>query len=563
MLLLELAVTRGKPCHDPSCPKWVSAVSEYTPLVLPKAQLLLGDEAVALAALDEGISGAFSYAGTPATEIFETIQANAPDVWAHWSANEKVAYEEALGMSYAGKRALVSMKHVGLNVAADPFMSSALTGVNAGVVLVVGDDPGMHSSQNEQDSRVYADFARIPCFEPSTQQECYDMAREAFATSERHRVPVMLRLVTRLAHSRAVVQPRLPGAARETLPLPDPNDWTLVPVNARRRNRHLLELQAEFAAASNASTFNRLHVAGPRGIICSGTGFNYVREALGPEPEDTILRIGLYPIPTDLVRQLIDHCSEVLVIEEGYPFIEERVRGLLGIPGKVIRGKLDGTLPLDGELNPELVAKALGKPIRRIVADDPLVPGRPPQFCKGCPHANSFNALIEATAPYEHALLFSDIGCYALGIMPPYRAVHSCVDMGSSIGMAHGASRAGAHPVLCTIGDSTFAHSGMTPLLGAVLTDANITVIVLDNATVAMTGAQDSMATGEQLIELLRGLGVKDLHVFEPLPKGHAENVETIRVAIEHRGLSVIVARRACIQIKPRKVAAQIPVCQG
>ncbi|MBS1714479.1 MAG: indolepyruvate ferredoxin oxidoreductase [Armatimonadetes bacterium] len=529
------------------------------------SELLLGDEAVAWGAIDSGIAGAFSYAGTPATEIFETVQTAAPAVWAQWSANEKVAYEEALGMSYAGKRALVSMKHVGLNVAMDPFMSSALTGVVGGLVLVVGDDPGMHSSQDEQDSRFLADFAKIPYFEPSDQQECYDMTREAFELSERVSVPVMVRLVTRLAHSRSTVRLAAgEGSERRhrRLPLPDPNDWTLVPVNARRRYRRLLNLQAQLTQESEESPYNLLKIKGRRGVLCSGTAYNYVREALGPESDDTLLRIGRSPLPTDLVRRFVDHCEEIVVVEEGQPFIESRLTGLLGLTGKFVKGKLDGTLPLDGELTPKIVATALSALGWLSSPTDPIVVGRPPQYCKGCPHSSTMNALVEATSTFDEPLLFSDIGCYALGIMPPYRSVHSAVEMGASIGMAHGASRAGAFPVLCTIGDSTFAHSGMTPLLGAVLSDADITVMILDNATTAMTGAQDSMATGEQLVGLLEGLGVKHLETIEPLPKNHAANVEAIRRAIGHRGLSVIVARRPCIQIKPRKVAAVLPVHQ-
>ncbi len=528
-------------------------------------EYFLGDEAVAWGAIDAGIAGAFSYPGTPSTEIFETIQAVAPSVWASWSANEKVAYEEALGMSYAGRRALVSMKHVGLNVAADPFINSALTGVNGSLVLVSADDPGMHSSQNEQDSRFYAEFAKIPCFEPSSQQECYDMTREAFRLSERVGLPVMIRLVTRLAHSRSIVirHPDEECERRETaLPIPDPNDWTLVPHNARRRYRRLLEMQPTLLAYSNESPFNLLTLGGRRALICSGTGYNYIREALGGRPEDSLLRVAVYPLPTDRIREILGHCDEIYVIEEGYPFIEQRLIGLLGIPGKSVRGKLDGTLPMDGELTPELVTHALGGTSAKHMPADPIAVARPPQLCKGCPHCDTFSALVDATAGYPGAVLFSDIGCYTLGAMAPYRAVHSCVDMGASISMAHGASRAGARPVVCTIGDSTFTHSGLTPLIGAIRTNADITVMILDNATTAMTGAQDSLATGEELIELLRGFGVKDLHVFEPLPKHHEENVEIIRRAIEHKGLSVIVARRACIHIRPhqRPEAATIPV---
>lgn len=533
-------------------------------MITSSSELLLGDEAVACGAVDAGIRGSFSYAGTPATEILETVQDIAPNVWANWSANEKVAYEEALGMSYMGYRALVSMKHVGLNVASDPFMSSSLTGINGGLVLAVADDPSMHSSQNEQDSRFFADFAKVPCFEPSTQQECYDMAREAFRWSEKFEVPVMIRLVTRLAHSRSLVRRTEPEIVTvdPNKPLPDPNDWTLMPANARRRYRRLLDLQPAIRAAVEESPFNKLTLAGKRGIICSGTAYNYVREALGENPADSLLRVAAYPMPEALIRKLVDHCDEVYVFEDGYPFIERHLKGLYGVPGKPIHGRLDGTLREDGELLPEVVAKALGVPAEPSLDIDPLAVGRPPQFCKGCPHAYSFDALIDATAGYERPLMFSDIGCYALGIMPPYSAVHSCVDMGASIGMAHGASRTGAHPVICTIGDSTFAHSGLPALLGAVFHDANITVLILDNATTAMTGAQDSFATGEELMNMLRGLGVKDLHLFEPIPKNREENVKIIRAAIEHKGLSVIVARRACIHFKKPKLVG-LPVCEA
>ncbi len=524
-----------------------------------KTELLLGDEAIGLGAIHAGIGGAFAYPGTPSTEIFEYIQAaRVPHISAMWSANEKVAYEEALGMSYAGKRAIVSMKHVGLNVAADPFINSALTGVNGGLVLVVADDPSMHSSQNEQDSRYLGDFARIPIIEPGNQQECYDLTRHAFELSERTGLPVMLRIVTRLAHSRSVVkvldEPPEPPALK---PLPPKENWVLIPANARRRWRQLLDLQPELLDIAQRSEINQLALAGRRGIITAGIAANYVREVLGEElAEWSLLKIGLYPIPASLVRELVDHCDEIFVIEEGYPFIESHLAGLLGVPGKTIRGKLNGALPLDGELSPDNIAPALGKPVAAHPAPQ-QVPGRPPMLCIGCPHRDTFAAMLEATRDQPEAILFSDIGCYTLGCLPPYEAVHSCVDMGASISMAHGAAQAGRHPVLCTIGDSTFTHSGMTGLIGAARADANMTVFVLDNATVAMTGGQQTMAAGEDLMRVIRGLGVSDdhLHVMDPLAKYHEQNVELIRSEIAHRGLSVIVARRPCIQIKKPKKA--------
>jgi indolepyruvate ferredoxin oxidoreductase alpha subunit len=247
----------------------------------------------------------------------------------------------------------------------------------------------------------------------------------------------------------------------------------------------------------------------------------------------------------------VDHCDEILVAEDGYPFIERRLHGVLGVPGKAIRGRLTGDLPASGELTPDNVARALGQASSPAAAPIDDLAARPPQLCRGCPHADSFKAIVEATAAYANPILFSDIGCYTLGVMPPYRAVHACVDMGASIAMAHGAAQAGAHPVICTIGDSTFSHSGMTPLLGAARNNANMTVFILDNATVAMTGTQESMASGRRLIEILHGLGVSPdhLHVLEPLPRLHADNVGVIKREIEYRGLSVIVPTRACIHV--------------
>jgi indolepyruvate ferredoxin oxidoreductase alpha subunit len=517
--------------------------------------LLLGDEAVGQAAIDAGIAGAFAYPGTPATEIFEYVaaRARAAGISAIWSANEKVAYEEALGMSYTGKRALVSMKHVGLNVAADPFINSALTGVNGGLVLAVADDPGMHSSQNEQDSRFYGDFAKVPMLEPATQQEAYAMVLRAFDYSEEIGLPVIVRLVTRLAHSRANVATRSDGAGpAPARPLPNPDDWTLVPSHARRRFAHLLDVQARLLEDAERSPYNVLRLAGRRGIIAAGIAHNYVLEALNGDAEHSVLRVGHYPLPAARIRELIAHCDEILVVEEGYPLIERHLVGLLGVPGKAIRGKRSGALPETGELSPDSVAAALGRPARRAVDPVAELAARPPQLCKGCPHADSFRAIVEAAAGYAHPLLFSDIGCYTLGVMPPYRAVHSTVDMGASISMAHGAARSGAHPVICTIGDSTFGHSGITGLLGAVQHDAAMTVFILDNGTVAMTGIQDSMTSGATLLALLRGIGVKPehLHVIEPHPKQHKENVALIKRALEHRGLSVIVPTRPCIHLK-------------
>jgi indolepyruvate ferredoxin oxidoreductase, alpha subunit len=524
-------------------------------------QVLLGDEAVALGAVHAGLSAGYSYPGTPASEIMEYLVGLAEKdggFKATWSVNEKVAYEEALGASFAGRRALVSFKHVGLNVAADPFMNSAMTGANGGLVVVSADDPGMHSSQNEQDSRFYARFARILCFEPSDHQECYDLTREAFDVSERLGLPVLVRLVTRLAHSRSSVEIREPRPQNE-LSKGDWKDWTLLPVNARRRFRLLLDRQAEMARLAEASPANVLSLSDKDrglGVIASGIAANYLREALAKgETAPSFLKVSTYPVPDKLVRALVDHVETVLVLEDGYPLIEADLRGTFGIPGKKVAGRESGALPATGELDPDIVRAALGLPALPAQGPSGLaLAGRPPQLCVGCPHADTLKALNKAREGYPGASVFSDIGCYTLGALPPYNAIQSCVCMGASVSMACGASDVGVRPAVAVIGDSTFAHSGITPLLGAAAADTDMTVIILDNATVAMTGGQPSYGTGQRLLGIIEGVGVPKEHVrvIEPLPKNHEKNVQVIREELDHHGLSVIVAVRECV-VESRK----------
>jgi len=525
-------------------------------------QILLGDEAAALGAVHAGLSAAYSYPGTPASEILEYLVRLAGESRAFkavWSVNEKVAYEEALGASYAGKRALVSFKHVGLNVAADPFMNSAITGANGGFLVVSADDPGMHSSQNEQDSRYYVQFAQILGYEPSDHQEAYDMAREAFDVSERFGLPVLMRLVTRLSHSRAPVEV---GEPRPQNPLKKgaAKDWILLPVNARRRFVQLLERQAELVRFGEGSRFNRLELAeGERklGIIASGVAYNYFREAVaGESARPSFLKVSTYPLPERLVRELVAAVETVLILEDGYPFIERQVRGLFGVPGKTVLGKHSGTLPASGELSPDIVRRALGlAPLPALAPTGLPLAGRPPQLCVGCPHADTFKALNKALEGVSGANVFSDIGCYTLGALPPYNAIHSCVCMGASVSMARGASDVGLHPAVSVIGDSTFAHSGITPLLGAAHADTDMTVVILDNATTAMTGGQPTYGSGEGLLRLVEGLGVPKEHIrtIEPLPKNHEKNVQILKDEIAHRGLSVVIAVRECVQEQRKK----------
>jgi len=522
-----------------------------------KTEILLGDEAIALGAVDAGLSGGYSYPGTPASEIMEFLikaSKRGKNFKASWSVNEKVAYEQALGVSFAGKRALVSMKHVGLNVASDPFMNSALTGANGGLVVVVADDPGMHSSQNEQDSRYYAQFAQIFCFEPSNHQEAYDMTRAAFDLSESLSLPVMVRVVTRLSHSRSRIQTR-PPQKENSLKYGSSQEWILLPGNARRQFGVLVEKQKELKKLSNKSEFNSLQLNKKDhslGIITSGIAYNYVLENYRDESKrPSILKICTYPIPETLVSELVHHADTILVMEEGYPFIEKSLRGIFGIKRKNLKGKLSGYLPVTGELSPEIVRQGLEmKPLVKREIKDFRLAARPPQLCQGCPHADTYNALNKALESYSQANVFSDIGCYTLGALPPYKAINTCVCMGASVGMAKGGAEAGIYPSVAVIGDSTFSHSGLTPLLDAATADTNMTLIILDNATVAMTGGQPTFATGEKLMRMIEGLGIKKEHLclIEPFPKNLEKNVQIMKKELDYKGLSVIIASRECIQ---------------
>ncbi len=522
-------------------------------------EILLGDEAVGLGAIHAGLSGVYAYPGTPSTEIFEFVERitkKKGNVHAFWSTNEKVAYEEALGMSWAGKRALVCMKHVGLNVAADAFMNSAVTGTNGGLVLAVADDPGMHSSQNEQDSRFFAQFALIPCFEPKDQQECYDMMHEAFDLSEELALPVMVRLVTRIAHSRAGVKTREQREQNPLQPSKEIQKWTLLPGNARVQYDHLTKKQPRLLQLAEQSSHNELVLRGPRGVLCCGITENYLRENLAEDHDLSILSLRQYPIPAEKVRSLVEHVEELLILEDGYPLLENTVRGLFGLIGTEVKGRMTGELPRTGELNPDLVREALGlpaMPTAHSVSDDLAL--RPPALCKGCPHTDSFRALNEALNIFDDPQVFSDIGCYTLAALPPLEAVHSCVAMGASIGMAAGAAHAGYSPAVAAIGDSTFSHGGITPLLSAVQQGVNLNVLILDNDTVGMTGTQRSMSTGKTLDDIVYGTGVDPEHVriIEPMPKNHDTNVATIREELGFEGPSVIIARRSCIEAIKRQ----------
>ncbi|MBP7497224.1 MAG: indolepyruvate ferredoxin oxidoreductase, partial [Bacteroidales bacterium] len=436
-------------------------------------------------------------------------------------------------------------------VAADPFINSAITGANGAIVVVAADDPSMHSSQNEQDSRFYADFAMLPVFEPSNQQEAYDMTRQAFVFSEKYKIPVMLRITTRLAHSRAAVV-RKDVKKQNNIELPaDLKQFVLLPAIARKRNILLIRNQQNFINESVNSQFNSFIEGADKslGIIACGLSYNYLLENYpGHKLPYSVLKIGQYPMPVNLLKRLTDVTKQILVLEEGYPLIENMLKGYID-NGLNLKGRLDGTLPRDGELTPQIVAKALDFKVAQSKPVSQVVVGRPPSLCKGCPHSDAYNALNEAMEQYGKAKVFSDIGCYTLGALPPFNAINSCVDMGASITMAKGAADAGLFPAVAVIGDSTFTHSGMTGLLDCINANSPVTIIILDNSTTAMTGGQVSSATGK-IHNICKGLGVDEehLHTIKPLPKKHSENTEILKKELAYKGVSVIISYRECIQ---------------
>ena len=543
--------------------------------------LLLGDEAIAQGALDAGLSGVYAYPGTPSTEITEYIQLvetrrrhrstssgqqsadTATSVFCQWATNEKTAMEAALGMSYMGKRAMVCMKHVGMNVCADAFINSAITGVNGGLVVVAADDPSMHSSQNEQDSRFYGSFAMIPIFEPSSQQEAYDMMAVAFSMSERLHTPVLMRVTTRMAHSRAVVNTTDSPLPQNTMSLPENvKHFILLPAYAKQNYAELVAMQPVFTEESDSSSFNSYQKGSnpEKAIVTCGIAWNYLMENYSRQMGCSLLKITQYPLPVKLISQMVaDGAREVLVIEEGQPVVEELLRGLL--PSHVqLNGRLTGSLPRMGELTPDCVRLALGLPANNALDVDTkqVVSPRPPALCMGCGHRDMYAALNEVAREYSSPRIFGDIGCYTLGALSPFHALHSTVEMGASVTMAKGAADAGQFPSIAVIGDSTFTHSGITGLLDCVNSNANVVVLISDNLTTGMTGGQDSAGTG-RLEQICTGVGVLPEHVrvVVPLPKNMEEIKQVLRDEIEYNGVSVVIARRECIQTLKRHLREQ------
>lgn len=531
-------------------------------------EYLLGNAAIARGLLEAGVGVVAGYPGTPSSEIIETLvdlkSGRPPHV--EWSVNEKVALEVAAGASWTGRRAAATMKHVGLNVAADPFMTLAYLGVGAGLVVICADDPYCHSSQNEQDSRRYAQFAGIPCLDPADPGEAKDMTAFAFELSEKFNIPVMLRPTTRVSHARADVeigQHAVPcGGCRF---IKNPARRVALPSHARLLHSKLLAKQAALEEALESAPWNRLVLRGDVGIIASGIAGMYAKEAIFELDEDlSILCIGAYPLPEKLIIRMLEHVSRVMVIEELEPVVEEQVQMMarkvnahLEILGK------DGFIPREGELDYLLVRNAIARMIgkeEKLAMHSPalgILPPRPPGLCAGCSHRATYYAMRKVFG--KNAVYPSDIGCYTMAV--GMGTVDTCLCMGASITLASGIAFGGEREgICCSLGDSTFLHGGMTGLLNAAYNKARITVTILDNSTTAMTGHQPHpgtgmTATGEataavSLEALAKALGAGFVETVDPYHMD--ETQKSFQRAKEFPGLSVIIARQPCV-IKARR----------
>jgi indolepyruvate ferredoxin oxidoreductase alpha subunit len=517
-------------------------------------KLLSGNEAIALGAWEAGVAVGCGYPGTPSTEILEALS-DYPGLYTEWSVNEKVALEVGLGASLAGGRSLVTMKHVGVNVAADPLFTSAYTGINAGLVVVTADDPAMHSSQNEQDNRNYAVAAKLPMFEPSTPAEAREFTRQAFELSEGHDTPCFLRTTTRLSHSKGVVDDVDLTISPAKHPIGfdrDPAKYVMIPGNAKRRRVVLEARLEELRRVVETHPANRIE-PGRRsvGIITSGVPYTYVREVM---PHASVLKLGIVnPLPRGLIEEFAASVETLYVVEELDPVIETQIRAW----GIDCHGK--DTFPTIGEFSPEVLRAAFGLPARTSVpGGDIQVPARLPGLCAGCPHGHVFTILRD-----KGILVAGDIGCYSLGVLPPYSVMDTCIDMGASITVAHGMDAVFAQAdgprtkVAAVIGDSTFAHSGITGLLNAVWNKRDGLYIVLDNGTTAMTGTQPNPLSGERMgrenttsvsYELLaRAIGIPDANVAVVDGNDSVAITAAIDDLLERDGVKLLAAVGLCV----------------
>ncbi len=544
-------------------------------LNISTVKLLSGNEALALGAYHAGIRVATAYPGTPSTEILESL-ARFEDLYAEWSTNEKVAMDVALGAAYAGVRALVSMKQVGLNVASDAFMAAATTGVPAGLVLISAEDPGIHSSQSEQDNRHYARFAKVPMLEPADSQEAYDLMSYAFDISEKFDTPVMMRTTTRISHSKSVVKisRSRPISGGQAHFRHNVSKYVMLPVNARARRPVIEERLIRLTEYAETSPLNWIEW-GERslGIVTSGVAYQYAREVF---PKVSFLKLGIiYPLPHKLIREFASGVDRLIVIEELDPFLQD---GILAM-GIEVTGK--EFIPRAGELNPDIVEAACrsadvltGKPRPPLVKSATELPKRPPLLCPGCPHTGLFFVLstlgqrgkvLDAAGreiKKSKLVVAGDIGCYTLGAYPPLNAMDTTTCMGASIGQALGMAKAGVdQKVVAVIGDSTFLHSGITGLIDAVYNCGQITLVILDNGTTAMTGHQEHPGTGisaqgkpagmVQLEQVIRGLGITNVKVVDAFDLKALR--AAVRASLQKTELSVLIVRGACAVRVPKR----------
>jgi indolepyruvate ferredoxin oxidoreductase alpha subunit len=526
-------------------------------------ELLSGNEGIARGAYEYGVRLASAYPGTPSTEILEYIGARYPEIIAGWAPNEKVAMEVAAGAAYGGSRALAIMKHVGLNVAADPFMTLSYTGVNGGMVIVVCDDPDMHSSQNEQDTRNYAKFARVPCLEPSDSQEAKDMIGQGLEISEKFDTPVLVRSVTRVSHSMSLVETKNRSEGPKELGLKkEAPKFVMLPAFARRRHPVIEQRLKDIAEFAESFPYNEIMMGDDSlGIITTGIAYQYSREAM---PNASFLKLGMsWPLPEKMIRDFASKVKRLVVIEELDPFIEDAIK-LMGIQveGKELTG-------LCGELSPERVETALtGKSTAKPAAPiEKELPMRPPNMCAGCPHRATFSALKK-----NKVYVAGDIGCYTLGALPPVGMLDNCLCMGAGIGIASGLDRSlgelAEGKAVAVIGDSTFFHSGMTPLLELAYNGGKTTVVIMDNRTTAMTGAQPHPGTGFTLRhdptpsvdiqKLAESFGFKRIKTLNPYEVRETRKV--VKEELEAPEPSLIVAQAPCALLKTDRILPDKPL---
>ncbi len=520
---------------------------------------MIGNQAVAAGLHDGGLGVVSSYPGTPSTEITEFLSTY-DDLHSEWAPNEKVACEVAYGASLAGARSACAMKHVGLNVAADPLFTLSYTGVNGGMVICVADDPAMHSSQNEQDSRHYAIAAKVPMLEPADSAEAYEFARSAFELSEQFDTPVILRMCTRIAHSQSIVETgeAVPAVLRDYEK--NPAKYIMMPGNAIKRHPVVEARTEAIRAFAENCIYNKVEYNSEEvGIITSGTSYMYVKEVL---PEASVLKIGMpNPLPVDLIREFASKVNKLYVIEELDPIIETHVRALgIEVTGKELFSAL-------GEFSQQTVAAAFGKPAPKCTGADSAIPNRPPMMCAGCPHRGMFYTLAK-----NKITVHGDIGCYTLGAVPPLSALDSTLCMGASISGLHGFNAARGSDAekksVAVIGDSTFMHSGMTGLVNVAYNSTNSTVIILDNSITGMTGHQQNPTTGfnikgdpaakVDLEALCRALGINRVRVVDPYDLKACDTAIREELAAEEP--SVIISRRPCVLLKSVKAAPSLNV---